>query len=177
MINPINQVIAIAIANAGEKPKDEDVIKEYFNDIAPKEEHKEPLIPKINPAKKPKWCLTKEEAEELNDKEDEKLIDFAQNLDYDKYMKDLDVREALYLIKNKIDDNEDHEFKGQEKEEEMNAEYEGQNEENRKIVETDPVEKLKNELSNKKADHDNDWNSSVSYLFNLLGESRRGRLQ
>lgn len=147
------------------KAKDEDIIKEFFNE-GKREETKESYIPKIDPSKKPKWCLTKEEAEEINDKEDEKLIEFAQNLDYDKYMKDMEVREALYLIKSKIEaGDENHDFKVEGREGEENKEGERAEEVVNRSVETDPVEKLKNELISKKVEHDNDWNSSVRLLY------------
>jgi len=161
-----------------EKEKDEDVIKQYFNEVAPKqEENKESFIPKIDPSKKPKWCLTKEEAENLNDKEDEKLIEFAQNLDYDKYMKDMEVREALYLIKSKIENgDQNHEFKVEGKEEnkdnDNNENPDEAVEREGRPAETDPIEKLKNELTIKKVEHENEWNAS-----NKVGDESGNKIE
>lgn len=161
-----------------EKEKDEDVIKQYFNEVAPKqEENKESLIPKIDPSKKPKWCLTKEEAENLNEKEDEKLIEFAQNLDYDKYMKDMEVREALYLIKSKIENgDQNHEFKVEGKEEnkdnDNNENPDEAVEREGRPGETDPIEKLKNELTIKKVEHENEWNAS-----NKVGDESGNKIE
>jgi hypothetical protein len=41
--------------------------------------------------------------QEDNDDEVNKMLDFVNNLDYDKYKNDLEVRENLYVIKNQID--------------------------------------------------------------------------
>jgi len=38
-----------------------------------------------------------------NNEEVQKLLDFMNNLDFEKYLKDLHIREALHLIKNKIE--------------------------------------------------------------------------
>lgn len=38
-----------------------------------------------------------------DDENDENLLKFMENLDYDKYVKNLEVREALYLLKNKVE--------------------------------------------------------------------------
>jgi len=54
---------------------------------------------KIDIKNKPKWAMTKEESEKVNDKELDDLLNFAQNLDYEKYIKDLEIREALGIIK------------------------------------------------------------------------------
>lgn len=179
-LNPIKLNNENNLPKINTKTKDEDIIKEYFNEIAPKmekmEERKEQAsnlvqsyIPKIDPSKKPKWCLTKEEAEEMNDLEEEKLIEFAQNLDYEKYMKDMEVREALYLIKSKIEGgDENHDFKVEGKEE--NKEGENQNlDQNQEMagrnMETDAVEKLKYDLNNKVVEHESDWNASVIISF------------
>ena len=85
---------------------EENLINNYFvNPI--KTESINENINKINSSQKPKWCLTKQEAEEMGDKEVDELINFAKTLDYQKYLKNIEIREALYLIKNKVEkDNE-----------------------------------------------------------------------
>jgi len=52
---------------------------------------------------------------DLSDAEnDENLLKFMENLDYDKYIKNLEVREALYLLKNKVEkDGEKDDGKGE----------------------------------------------------------------
>lgn len=48
--------------------------------------------------KKPAWALTTEEATKLNEDEEKSLLDFAEGLDFDQFiseMDDIDVKEAL----------------------------------------------------------------------------------
>ena len=52
---------------------------------------------------KPKWAMTEAEADDVEDEEAAALVDFASGLDYDKYMDDLEVREALSVIRDRID--------------------------------------------------------------------------
>lgn len=47
--------------------------------------------------------MTEEEAEVVEDQEAEDLVDFAQSLDYDSYIDDLEVRQALNVIRERID--------------------------------------------------------------------------
>lgn len=51
---------------------------------------------------KPKWAMTEEEAEDADDAELDELLDFANNLDYDSYIDDLDVKEALKFIHKRV---------------------------------------------------------------------------
>jgi len=53
-----------------------------------------------------------------DDENDENLLKFMENLDYDKYVKNLEVREALYLLKNKVD-KEKEKNEGNEQNEEL----------------------------------------------------------
>jgi len=85
--------------------KEENIINNYFvNPI--KTETCEAVIPQINSSNKPKWCLTKKEAEELEEKELDDLLNFAKTLDFQKYIKNVEIREAMYLIKNKVENTE-----------------------------------------------------------------------
>lgn len=52
---------------------------------------------------KPKWAMTEGEADDFEDAEADALVNFASGLDYDKYMDDLEVREALSVIRERID--------------------------------------------------------------------------
>jgi hypothetical protein len=52
---------------------------------------------------KPAWALTEEKADAVEDEEAEALVDFANNLDYDSYIDDLEVRQALSVIRERID--------------------------------------------------------------------------
>lgn len=56
--------------------------------------HQEPPKPKKAraPAKKPAWAVTEKAAEEAKEAEIDELLDFAYELDYEKYMEDFEVR-------------------------------------------------------------------------------------
>jgi len=51
---------------------------------------------------KPLWALTEAGVEDAEDDELEKLLNFASDLDYDKYVEDYEVRNALAAVKNRI---------------------------------------------------------------------------
>lgn len=57
----------------------------------------------------PKYHNFKEKLEEAQEKDLNELVSFAQNLDYDKYLKDLEIREALNLIKIRVDEDKQKE--------------------------------------------------------------------
>ena len=57
--------------------------------------------------------------------DDENLVNFMQNLDYDKYLKNQETREALFLLKNKIEKE-----KQKEKDENLTEENHSQNNDN-----------------------------------------------
>ena len=52
---------------------------------------------------KPSWAMTEDEADEAMEGEAAALVDFAQGLDYEKYMDDLEVRQALDVIRERMD--------------------------------------------------------------------------
>lgn len=52
---------------------------------------------------KPKWAMTEEEADDADDAEADALVDFASGLDYTSFIDDLEVRQALSVIKERID--------------------------------------------------------------------------
>ena len=88
--------------NNEEVKKENDKQKEKEKDEEEKKEIKDPLL-----------------EEELEDKENiEDVISYLNGLDYDKYCKDMEIREALTLLKHKMD---------KEKEEKINAEENAQN--------------------------------------------------
>jgi len=95
-----------------------------------------------------------------DEENDEKLLKFMENLDYDKYVKNLEVREALYLLKNKV-----------EKEKEKNNVVEQNEEPNKASVNNENEniypEKLEEELQSPSLPiienknfviHEKDWN-------------------
>lgn len=52
---------------------------------------------------RPKWALTKDAVEELEDYEAEDLLNFAMELDFDTFINDLEVRAALKAAKSRVD--------------------------------------------------------------------------
>jgi hypothetical protein len=61
---------------------------------------------------KPVWAKTAKELKEEEEQDIDNLIEFAYDLDYEKYMEDLEVRQALALIKDRVDElKQDREWK------------------------------------------------------------------
>jgi len=56
----------------------------------------------VNNFDKPKWAMTQEENEQHEEKEVDNLLKFVEELDYDKYIEDLEVKHALEVIKNRV---------------------------------------------------------------------------
>lgn len=54
--------------------------------------------------KRPKWAMTEEQAENLEEMEVDDLLRFAQDLDYDKFIEDLEVRQALEIVKERVEE-------------------------------------------------------------------------
>ena len=52
--------------------------------------------------KKPAWATTEKQQEEMKEAEIDELLEFAYELDYEKYMEDFDVRQALAVIKERV---------------------------------------------------------------------------
>jgi hypothetical protein len=52
-------------------------------------------------AHKPLWAMTEHEKEKFEEEEAEGLINFAENLDFDQFMDDLEYREGLGVVKDK----------------------------------------------------------------------------
>lgn len=50
------------------------------------------------------WAKTAKELKEEEEQDIDNLIEFAYDLDYEKYMEDLEVRQALALIKDRVDE-------------------------------------------------------------------------
>lgn len=51
---------------------------------------------------KPAWALSAKEEEEQKEKEIDDLLEFAYELDYEKFMDDFEVRQALAIIKDRV---------------------------------------------------------------------------
>jgi hypothetical protein len=74
------------------------------NDAAVAEDRKKPQSKPGKKSKKdkPMWALTEKELEDQKEKEVDDLLEFAYELDYEKYMEDFEVRQALAIIKDRV---------------------------------------------------------------------------
>jgi hypothetical protein len=84
----------------------QDRAKEWIDPARDPEKHKRIL--EANAKKKaekmrskPLWAMTQEEKETFEDEEVDSLINFAENLDFEKYVGDLDFREGLDALKDR----------------------------------------------------------------------------
>lgn len=58
-------------------------------------------VPKRKPSAKPMWAMTEQEKDDFEEGEADQLIDFAENLDYDRYVGDFEFRQALDALKDR----------------------------------------------------------------------------
>merc|ERR1719198_548522 len=56
---------------------------------------------KSRSGKKPLWAMTEEEKEGAEDDEAAALIDFAENLDFEKYLGDAEFRQCLQVVQDR----------------------------------------------------------------------------
>ena len=56
------------------------------------------------PKQKPAWAMTEKELEDQKEREIDDLLEFAYELDYEKYMEDFEVRQALAIIKDRVNE-------------------------------------------------------------------------
>ena len=57
---------------------------------------------KSKKSQKPAWAVTPKQEEDQKEAEIDNLIEFAYDLDYEKYMEDYEVRQALAIIKDRV---------------------------------------------------------------------------
>jgi len=113
-----------------------------------KEEKAELKMPNV---KKPKWAMTQEEAEHLSEEKIDDLLKFAENIDYEKHIQDIEIREALNLIKYKVENNDDQKPEN----------------ENNQVEEKKEKEKQEDSVilpiisGSKPLEHDQEWNTSI----------------
>ena len=53
---------------------------------------------------KPAWAQTEAQMEDAKEAEIDELLEFAYELDYEKYMEDYEVRQALAIIKDRVNE-------------------------------------------------------------------------
>lgn len=57
---------------------------------------------KSRPSQRPAWATTEKQQEDAKEEEIDELLEFAYELDYEKYMEDFEVRQALAVIKDRV---------------------------------------------------------------------------
>lgn len=55
-------------------------------------------------SEKPAWAVTEKQSELQKEDEIDQLLEFAYELDYEKYMEDFEVRQALAVIKDRVNE-------------------------------------------------------------------------
>jgi hypothetical protein len=81
---------------------------------------------------KPAWAMTADQVEEMEEEELNDLLEFAEQLDYEKYISDLEVRQAVLAVQQRINEirlENDQPSKLQQREELEDAEW------NRRFIE------------------------------------------
>jgi hypothetical protein len=53
---------------------------------------------------RPAWALTEKQQEEAKEEEIDELLEFAYDLDYDKYMEDFEIRQVFSIIKDRVNE-------------------------------------------------------------------------
>jgi len=57
---------------------------------------------KSKKSSKPAWAMSEKQNEEAKDDEIDDLLEFAYDLDYDKYMEDFEIRQVFSIIKDRV---------------------------------------------------------------------------
>lgn len=71
-----------------------------------------PSAKKAKKSAKPAWARTEAQMEEDKEAEIDSLLEFAYELDYEKYMEDYEVRQALSIIKERVNEiTKSHDWK------------------------------------------------------------------
>lgn len=72
----------------------------------------EKTLKQLEKDSKPKWAMTQEQAEEMEELEVDDLLEYVQGLDYDKFIEDLEIRQALEIVKERVEEiKKDKEWK------------------------------------------------------------------
>lgn len=82
-----------------ENPDDKEAMTKALDAL---EEKEKTATTKMKTKAKPKWAMTKEENEQDEDLEVEDLLEFTNNLDFDKYIDDLEVKEAMTFVQDRV---------------------------------------------------------------------------
>jgi len=134
---------------------------------------------KIASKQKPAWALTEVTREEKEEKEADDLLDFAKDLDFDKYADDFEVRMALEAVRKVVANKEEEEKKQKKKEafEQAVAASEAQREAHKDDINFFAGEGKEEEFEGKYAEDDeyedeSKTNDITEIATNLLGKKK-----
>ena len=89
-----------------EKPlpvKADELNQENLSKLAPSEKAKSvKSSKKSKKSSKPAWAMSEKQQEEAKEEEIDELLEFAYDLDYDKYMEDFEIRQVFSIIKDRV---------------------------------------------------------------------------
>jgi len=85
-------------------PKPNKEINVQQEQASPKEEKPVKAALKKKESFKPKWALTEQQVKNEEDEDLDDLLAFTNNLDYDRYINDLEVKNMVIAMKKRIDD-------------------------------------------------------------------------
>jgi len=125
----------LGASNVGSGSPDSKVAEQKSQPEYVPQEQPSPVVVKKETQKKkevgikPKWAYTEEQLVDEEDKEIDDLLNFTNNLDYDKYINDIEVKNMVSALKNKID-----EIKGREDEDWKKKIVDAWNKDERKSV-------------------------------------------
>jgi hypothetical protein len=134
---------------------------------------KKESVKKSAKSAKPAWARTEAQQEEDKEAEIDSLLEFAYELDYEKYMEDYEVRQALAIIKDRVREM----TKEEDWKEKMADEW-------NKATEDDKIARVAKERADKIADDRMELRSNASYcksnsifLLTVAYPSRDRRIQ
>ena len=98
----IEQLVEEKVAQKDEK--NQKLTEENLSKVGSQKSEKAPSVKSKASSKKskPAWATTEKEMEEQKEAEIDELLEFAYDLDYDKYMDDFEVRQAFAIIQDII---------------------------------------------------------------------------
>ena len=108
----IEQLVEEKVAQKDEK--NQRLTEENLSKVGSQKSEKAPSVKSKASSKKskPAWATTEKEMEEQKEAEIDELLEFAYDLDYDKYMDDFEVRQAFAIIQDRVKEiKEDQDWK------------------------------------------------------------------
>lgn len=108
----IEQLVEEKVAQKDEK--NQKLTEENLSKVGSQKSEKAPSAKSKASSKKskPAWATTEKEMEEQKEAEIDELLEFAYDLDYDKYMDDFEVRQAFAIIQDRVREiKEDQDWK------------------------------------------------------------------